>query len=378
MMGGMESAVVSFVLKALSQVQASDIFLRGERVWLRVPEGVVEAISLPDFSREEIRAFVRTVQDEGFVPKEYLKALETRMAVDFAASLAGLKMGDEEVEIRLRFHASYSRGDVFYTIRLIPPPAKDLMDLGIDPAVAKRLQGARGLFLVTGPTGAGKSTTLAAILQGFALAQPVHILTFEDPIEYVIAPGKAVVHQKELHSDFYSFAEGLKGALRESPDIVMVGEVRDLETLRWTLSLAEAGFLVLASYHTRSPQETVERIIGSFPDHEQNQARMRLATSLVGVLSQVLLPANGPSARGAPGPARRRVVAYEYMFANPAIRTLIRDNKTQGLLNAISGEVGVRFEDSLARLVRTGMVQPATAFAAAPDPNLLRQKIDHG
>lgn len=367
----MVDPLIQFVAKAIAQVQASDLYIRAGRVWLRTPEGVLEAAALPEFTREEIRGFVEAIHRDGFIPKDYLEELNLPRSVDFAVALP---TSDPNTEVRLRFHGFRSRGEIVYAVRLIPPPAHSIMELGIETAVQDRLRGARGLFLVTGPTGAGKSTTLAALLQYIADHQHVHIVTLEDPIEYVISPGKAVVHQRELHKDFSTFPEGLRSVLRESPDVVMVGEVRDLDTLRWTLSLAEAGFLVLASYHTRSPQETVERIVGSFPDHEQNQARMRLATTLVGVLSQILLPATGPGVAQGQA-ARRRVVAYEYMIVNDAIRTMIREQKTHNILNAITSGVGVRFEDTLARLVRNRLVREDVALANAPDPALLRQKL---
>uniref|UniRef100_A0A7C5VK01 Type IV pili twitching motility protein PilT n=1 Tax=Thermus caliditerrae TaxID=1330700 RepID=A0A7C5VK01_9DEIN len=362
------TSLVSFINKSFA-VFASDVFIRGNGVWLKTPEGVVSALSLPVFEPKEVQDFAQTFTAEGFLPAEYLQELGYKRSIDFAISLPT----EDDLEVRLRVHGFYSRGQVAFAVRLIPPTPKSLDDIGLDPRIQERLRHARGLFLVTGPTGAGKTTTLATILQNIALHQGVHILTLEDPLEYVIYPGKAVVHQKELHTDFNSFADGLRSALRESPDVVMVGEVRDLETLRWTLSLAEAGFLVLASYHTKTPQETVERIVGSFPESEQGQTRMRLASALIGVLSQMLLPSGGGGKKA--GAPRRRVVAYEYIFANDALRSVIRENKTQMIPNLITQETGVRLEETLARLVRNQLIDEYLGLAVAQNPSALRALI---
>lgn len=349
----------------------SDIYVRGGKVWFRAPDGVVEALAVPGVTREDVAAFVETVNAQGFLPANIASRFEREKVADFAATISD---PGSDVEIRLRVHAFYTRKEPAFAIRIIPPPAKSLEDIGLEKNIENRVRGNKGLFLVTGPTGAGKTTTLATLIQNIVLHEPVHVLTFEDPIEYVIRPGRGLVHQRELHEDFPSFPEGLRSALRESPDVILVGEVRDLETLRWTLTLAEAGFLVLASFHARSPQEAVERIVGSFPEYEQNQAKVRLGTTLIGILSQVLLPASGSHGAG-----RRRVVAYEYIFADPALRTVIKEDKTQTIPNMItsltSKGMGIRYEDTLARLVRVGLLKRDAALAAAPDPKLLEAKL---
>lgn len=276
--------------------------------------------------------------------------------------------------IRLRVHAFTVSDEPAFVIRLIGPTPTRLTDLGFDAPIEQRLEKARGLFLVTGPTGAGKSTTLAAILQYIADNYPYHILTFEDPIEYIIHSGFGLIHQRELYHDFYSFADGLRGALRESPDVVMIGEMRDLDTVRWALSLAEAGFLVLATYHTSGAQETIDRIIGSFPEREQPQVRVRLAGSLIGVLSQILLPLR--VSRGMDPNFKPRVVAYEYMFKTPAIANLIRENKSSLIAQELTkSEVGALLEHRLAFLVMGGYIAPEVAEANARNPEILRQLI---
>jgi len=359
----------AFIIKAIDRA-ASDIFIRGNKVWLKLPDGVVPASSLGEFTKDEIAAIVKFFDPEsGHIPKEYLDQLEYKKTVDFAIVPVIPSAGDVPFEARLRVHGFYSRGEVAYSIRLILPTPRSLEDLGIEGRIQERLLNARGLFLVTGPTGAGKSTSLAAILQYLSERKRIHLVTLEDPIEYIIHSDVSLIHQRELYKDFPTYPEGLRSVLRENPDVVMVGEVRDLETLRWVMALAESGFLVLATYHTRTPQETVEHIVGSFPESEQAQARIRLATSLVGVLSQFLLVRRGGTG------GRGRVVAYEYFFTTPAISTLIREGKTMNLRDQIKAGNGTRFEETLARLVRTGMITREQAEASAYDVNLLREKL---
>jgi twitching motility protein PilT len=363
------SEALDLVIKALI-AGASDVYVRGTRVWLRLPDGVLPATELEGVTAAHATALARLLNDADFIPSEARQAFTLKREVNFAIAVPSR---DPTATIRLRVHGFYSQGEVSYAIRIIPVTPDSLVSLGFDEFLEHRILNAKsGLFLVTGPTGAGKSTTLAAILQRLASSRPLHIITLEDPIEYVIHPLKSLVHQRELGTDFHTFPDGARSVLRESPDVVMVGEVRDLDTLRWTLSLAEAGFLVFATYHTRSPRETVERILGSFPEAEQNQTRMRLTSVLIGVLSQFLLPTVQAASRA----TKPRAVAYEYMFATDSVRTIIRENKTHLIPNELAkNEVGVRFEDTLARLVRTGIVSKQLAEGVAPDRTLFNQKL---
>lgn len=352
----------------------SDLFLRGRFLWVRTPEGVVPVEAIEGVEREEIREFLELFYAEGTVPQDLRASLEGRRRVDFAMVLP-LEVADGRggYPLRLRVHGYYAGGEPAYALRIIPPTPTDPVDLGLHPMVVAQLTARRsGLFLVTGPTGSGKTTTLAAVLQKLARHYPIHILTFEDPIEYVLRPGPALVSQRELGRDFPSFPEGLNSALRESPDVVMVGEVRDLDTLRWTLSLAEAGFSVYATYHTRRPQETVERIIGSFPEAEGNQVRLRLAAVLNVVVSQLLLPAT----KSRPEGVKPRVLAYEALWVGDAVRTLIREGKTQQITPLLSQEQhGMPFERSLATLVRTGSLDYGLARGVAFSPDYLQSLL---
>lgn len=359
--------VLDFIMKAIV-AGATDIYVRGTDVHLRLPEGVVRANQMKEISPDSVRSLVQVLNDPHFMPVEVQEALQVKREANFAVAIPS---ADPKISIRLRVHAFYAEGEISRVIRIIPVTPTRLTDLGFDEYLEKRIVSSRrGLIMITGTTGTGKSTTLAAILQHLSITQPLHIITLEDPIEYVIRPEKSLVHQRELFTDFYSFPDGVRSVLRESPDVVMIGEVRDLDTLRWTLSLAEAGFLVFATYHTRTPKETIERIVGSFPEAEQNQARTRLASTLVAVVSQVLLPTDKTHG------SNPRAVAYEYMFTNDSIRTLIRDGRTHQITNEIGKhEVGVRLEETLARLVRNRIVTKKTAEAYVQDPGLFNQRV---
>lgn len=343
----------------------SDLFVGGAKSWVRLPVGVIplEEIGIGlDFQR----GLMEWLEDKTNLPPHAEHQLEIRHQADYVLQLP-IQLG-----IRVRVHAFRTEGREAYVLRLIQPTPTRMMDVGFRPQIEEYVAANRGLFLVTGATGMGKSTTLAALLQYLGDRYPWHILTYEDPIEYVIAPKKGLIHQRELGSDFSDFSQGLVGGLRESPDVVMIGEIRDLETMRWALSLAEAGFRVLATFHTHSVEETIERYIGSFPENEQSQARIRLATVLSGVLSQMLLP------RKTDSPGRPRVVAYEYLFVNASkgARTMIREGKTHQLVNEIRlPEAGLPLDACLAELVGGGHLERSVAEGHARDIQYYNSKL---
>ncbi len=221
----------------------------------------------------------------------------------------------------------------------------------------------RGLVLVTGPTGSGKSTTLAAMIDRINQAKPAHILTIEDPIEYLHQHKRALVNQRELHADTQSFTIALRAALREDPDVVLVGEMRDLETMEAALKLAETGHLTMATLHTNSAAQTITRVIDAFPAHQQAQIRTQLSLVLEGIVCQALLPkANGQG----------RVAALEILVATPAIRNLIRDDKIHqiyGTMQAGQEKFGMQtMNQSLARLVERQVITRDVAFATSSQP----------
>ena len=252
-------------------------------------------------------------------------------------------------QARLRGNAFRTKGEVAIALRLIPHEIPTFEDLGLPP-VCERFAGLRqGLVLVTGPTGAGKSTTLATMIDRINATRACHIITIEDPIEYVYENRQAVVHQREVGDDTASFPKALRSALREDPDVLLVGEMRDLESISFALTLAETGHLVFATLHTNDTAQALDRIIDVFPSDRQAQIRVQLANALTGIVYQRLLP------RAAGG----LVAAYEVLVANSAVRNLVKDGKTNQIRNVVSThqQDGMQtLEKSLSGLVADGTV----------------------
>ncbi|SHJ08751.1 type IV pilus twitching motility protein PilT [Desulfofundulus thermosubterraneus] len=268
---------------------------------------------------------------------------------------------------RFRVNAFKQRGTVALAIRLIPERIPTFDELGLPEVVAHLARRPRGLVLVTGPTGSGKSTTLAAMIDLINSESRLHIITLEDPIEYVHRHKKSLVNQREIGRDSLSFAAALRAALREDPDVILVGEMRDLETIATAITAAETGHLVLATLHTTSAAQTIDRIIDVFPPHQQQQVRLQLAGALEGVIAQQLLPR-----RDRPG----RVAALEILVATPAIRNLIREGKTHQIVSQL--QTGARYgmqtlDMALRNLVRAGVIGREEALGRAADAeNLLK------
>lgn len=263
---------------------------------------------------------------------------------------------------RFRINVYYERGTIAAAFRLLPPVIRTIEQLNL-PKVCHTFAALRqGFVLVTGPTGHGKSSTLAAIINEINMTRAAHILTIEDPIEYAYTAGKSIVSQREMGIDTHSWALSLRSALREDPDVVMVGEMRDPETIASAITIAETGHLVFSTLHTNSAAQSVDRIIDSFPADQQVQVRVQLAAVLKGIVSQRLLPA-------IPG---GRMPAVEVMLGTPAVATNVREGKTHMIDSIIqtSHEVGMMtFDESLAHLVLAGSVSldVATSFSLRPD-----------
>lgn len=295
---------------------------------------------------EDTRQIARELMDE----LQY-KYFEETGEVDFSYSISGIG--------RFRINIFKQRGSVAIAIRLIKNVIPSITSLGLPGVIAELARKPRGLVLVTGPTGSGKSTTLAAMVDFINTEYTHHIITLEDPIEYLHVHKKSIVNQREIGIDSKSFAQALRSSLREDPDVIFVGEMRDLETISTAITAAETGHLVLATLHTTSAPSTIDKIIDIFPPHQQSQVRVQLASTLQGVICQQLLPkANG----------KGRVVALEIMVVTPAIRNLIRENKTYQIISQIQtgSKYGMRTMDmSLRELVKKGIITKEVAKSKA-------------
>ena len=269
---------------------------------------------------------------------------------------------------RFRVNAFHERGKLAAAFRLIPNKIKNINDLGMPSIVETFADFPRGLVLVTGPTGSGKSTTLAALVDKINHEKSTHIITIEDPIEFTHKSERSVIVQREVHYDTFSFAAALRSVLREDPDVVLIGEMRDLETIQAAITIAETGHLVFATLHTNSAAQSIDRMVDVFPSHQQPQIRTQLSNMLMAICAQRLVPAIGGG----------RVVAAEIMVANSAIRTLIREGKTHQIDTAIQtgADQGMQTMDrTLAKLVQTGVITYDSAREFAVDLNELNRLV---
>lgn len=275
-----------------------------------------------------------------------------------------------EVQDKARFRVNVYRQKGFPSIalRLIPYQIPQLESLGLPVSVQKLTKLKQGFILVTGPTGHGKSTTLASFINKINLERAEHIITIEDPIEYVYPKGKSFIEQREMYKDTKSWGNALRAVLREDPDVLLIGEMRDLETISSAMTIAETGHLVLATLHTNSAAQSFDRIIDVFPEIQQPQIRLQLAATLEAIISQRLVPTIAPG----------RTLATEILYATPAVRNIIREGKTYLTDNLIetSGELGMQMlERSLAELVKGGKVSEETALRFALRPELLSKLL---
>jgi twitching motility protein PilT len=300
--------------------------------------------------------------DGSLVPIEHAAPLAPKDIEDLCFSLTSdeqkdILISNKEVDFsfalgevaRFRVNLYHQKGYLGGALRFIPANIRTMDELGLPKAVQQFTRLPQGFILVTGPTGNGKSTTLAAMINEINETRAAHIITIEDPIEYVYPHRQCLITQRELHLDTHSWDIALRSVLREDPDVVLVGEMRDFETISAALTIAETGHLVFATLHTNSAAQTIDRIIDVFPEHQQAQVRSQLASSLEGVVSQRLVPAIGGG----------RVVATEILAMNPGIRSVIREGKTHQIDNMMStgSEVGMMsLERSLATLIQANKI----------------------
>jgi twitching motility protein PilT len=325
-------------IERLVQLQASDLLLScGSPPRIR-KDGRLELLDPgePVLTPADTERLLREVID----PAGW-KSLQKRRQVDFALTWRD--------QARLRGNAYYQRDSLAAAFRLLPLQIPGFELLGMPESVHRLLERKQGLILVTGPTGSGKSTTLAAMVDLINKTRPYHIITFEDPIEYIHKHRLSIVDQRQVGDDTPSFAEGLRSAFREDPDVVLIGEMRDLDTMTTALTIAETGHLVLATLHTNDAPQAINRIVDSFIGAQQQQIRVQLAASLAGVIYQRLVPAVGGG----------RVAAFEVLVANVAVRSMIKDGKTdqiRSVLQTSLREGSQTIERSLNGLLRAGMI----------------------
>jgi len=335
--------------------QASDLHITAGTVpTLRIDGKLVPLSDFPVVTAESSEALLRSIMSN-----EQVERLRQRRELDFSFAYQNM---------RFRTNAYYQRGNISIVLRLIPLVIKTMEQLGVPPILERFTEPSQGFVIITGPTGHGKSTTLAALIEAINTKRSEHIITIEDPIEYVFEHKKSIIDQREVGDDTNSFARALRSALREDPNVILVGEMRDLETIEAALTLAETGHLVFTTLHTNSAAQTADRIVDVFPPHQQQQVRAQLANVLLGVVSQRLLP----RVQGG------RVLATEIMIANSAVRNTIREGKTHLLPNIIqtsAAEGMISLDKVLAELVSRGDLTIDTALIWALDPKAFKMMV---
>lgn len=321
---------------------------------LRIDGRLLPVTSEPPLSLESVNKLISEIANP-----EQISKLKNKQEVDFSFEYDGT---------RFRTNLYLQKDQPSASLRLITNQIKSFTELGLPPIVEFLTSQSQGLVLITGPTGHGKSTTLASMVQKINLERREHIITVEDPIEYLFHNEKSLISQREIGSDTVDFSSALRSALREDPNVVLIGEMRDLETIESALIMAETGHLVLTTLHTNSAAQTIDRIVGVFPSYQQQQIRSQLASVLLGVMSQRLIP------RVSGG----RIVASEVMIANPAIRTLIRDNKIHQIPNVIqtsASEGMILLDKVLAELISRGEVSLEDALTWSISPKSLKMMV---
>lgn len=344
------------VLKSAVQQGASDIHVCVGKPPMMRHDGVVKPINpnLPPLSAEQSKALVYSILYDDQKAK-----FEKDWELDCSFAVSGVS--------RFRLNVLVARKGIESVMRVIPSVIPTPEQLSLSPSVINMTKIPKGLILVTGPTGSGKTTTLACLLELLNQKRQGHILTIEDPIEFTYESKTCIIRQREVGQHTKSFTNAIRAALREDPNIILVGEMRDLETIQLTITAAETGHLTFATLHTQDAPSTVDRIIDVFPPHQQTQVRVQLAGSLQGVVSQILLPRKD---------GKGRVAAREVMIMTPAIANLIREGKTHMIYSAI--ETGAKFgmmpmDKSLAMLVKQNLVSFETAAAKAHDEDTFKK-----
>jgi len=347
---------IEILLEEVIKKKASDLHLQvGLSPMLRVDGSLIAVSGVDILTVESVEALIFAILDD-----DQKQILLKDKEFDFSFAFGDLG--------RFRVNAFHERGNLAAALRLIPNEILSLEQLGLPQIMTKFAEYPRGLVLVTGPTGSGKSTTLAALVDKINSEKPVHILTIEDPVEFTHKSKKAVLVQREVHYDTFSFSAALRSALRQDPDVVLIGEMRDLETIASAITIAETGHLVFATLHTNSAAQSIDRMIDVFPPHQQPQIRSQLSNILMGICSQRLIPTIGGG----------RTVATEILVATPAVRNIIREGKTHQLDAVIQtgAEFGMQSMDkTLVGMIHAGTISYEEARNFAVDVEELDRLI---
>jgi twitching motility protein PilT len=348
------------MLKLMVDQGGSDLHITTASPPLIRVDGALRALNFPPLTPAETKQIAYSILTDNQKHR-----LEEHLEIDFSFGLKSLA--------RFRANVYHQRGAIAAAFRQIPYEIRSFRELGLPPVLEKVCEKPRGLVLVTGPTGSGKSTTLAAMVDKVNRERHEHIVTIEDPVEYLHGHKNCMVNQRELNADTHSFANALRSVLRQDPDVVLVGEMRDLETVEAALRIAETGHLTFATLHTNSAAQTINRIIDIFPAHQQGQIRTQLSFVLEGIVCQALLPrSNG----------KGRALALEVLIPNSAIRNLIREDKVHqiyGMMQTGQGKFGMQtFNQSLAALYFRKAITLQTALGRSSYPDELQDMINRG
>jgi twitching motility protein PilT len=353
-----EVTSIDQLLSQMVQLNASDLHMTvGAPPVVRLKGHLQRFDGVPALSAEDTRDLLYRI-----LSTEQQKRLEQLRQLDLAHSIPGVA--------RFRVNVFFQRETLGAAFRLIPNEIKSLEDLGLSSALHQLAEKPRGLVLVTGPTGSGKSTTLASVIDEINVSRHDHILTIEDPIEFLHRHKGCIVNQREIGVDCASFAEGLRGALRQDPDVILVGEMRDLETIGTAMTAAETGHLVFGTLHTQSAPGTIDRIIDVFPPEAQEQVRVQIAGTLQGVVTQALLPTADGSGR---------VPALEILLPDDGVRNLIRQGKVEQIYSVMQTGTGkgmITMEQSLAELIIRGIVTKDVAMSRSSRPEQLNGLLE--
>jgi len=354
------AVTLSQLLREMVDSGASDLHITTKSSPQIRIDGQLKPLNYPELSPTQTKQLAYSILTD-----HQKHRLEEDLEIDFSFGIKGIA--------RFRANVYHQRGAIAAAFRRIPYEIRGFRELGLPSVVEKLCEKPRGLVLVTGPTGSGKSTTLAAMIDKVNAERHEHIVTIEDPVEYLHSHKKCMINQRELNADTHSFGNALRSVLRQDPDVVLIGEMRDHETVEAALRIAETGHLTFATLHTNSAAQTINRIIDIFPSHQQGQVRVQLSFVLEGILCQSLLPRAG---------GRGRSLAMEVLIPSPAIRNLIREDKVHqiyGMMQAGQSKHGmITFNQSLAGLYFRRLITLQTAMARSSYPDELQEMIARG